>query len=70
MPHATCQDAPEEQGLALARDGAHNLLDLGLKAHVQHTISLIQNQVGHLTQANLKAARTSSAVQWALTVVW
>ena len=43
----------EEESLALLGDGADDLLDLRLKAHVQHPIGLIQNKVGDLLETDL-----------------
>lgn len=40
--------SPEEQGLASSRNAAQDLLDLWLKAHVQHAVCLIQDQVRDL----------------------
>mmetsp|Transcript_4688 Transcript_4688/g.11373 ORF Transcript_4688/g.11373 Transcript_4688/m.11373 type:complete len:384 (+) Transcript_4688:1033-2184(+) len=50
-----------EQGLPLARNLGNNLLDLGLKAHVQHPVRLIQHQVGNLVKSDL--SRLQEVVQ-------
>ncbi len=48
----------EEERLALRGDGAHDLLDLRLEAHVQHAVRLVQHQVAHLRMG--RVARSGS----------
>ena len=43
----------KEERLPLPRQLRHNLLDLRLKAHVQHAVSLVQDQVRDLGHADL-----------------
>ena len=47
----------EQQGLAilLARGGAHDALDLGDKAHIQHPVRLVQHQYFHMVQVEIAA---------------
>mmetsp|Transcript_17039 Transcript_17039/g.41232 ORF Transcript_17039/g.41232 Transcript_17039/m.41232 type:complete len:233 (-) Transcript_17039:537-1235(-) len=52
-PHLLGPRGREEERLALARNAADNLADLGLKAHVKHAISLVEHQVRDLVQVDL-----------------
>eukprot|EP00955_Chlamydomonas_euryale_P073007 361603-Chlamydomonas_euryale.AAC.10 len=51
--HPLLVHTPEEQRLPGPRQCTHNLLDLRLKAHVEHAVGLIQHQVRDLAEADL-----------------
>ena len=54
----------EEERLPLWGDGPDNPLDLGLKTHVQHSISLIQHKVRDLGQVDLVALQEIVEAAW------
>lgn len=43
----------EEERLALRRQRAHDLLNLGFEPHIEHSVSFIEHKVRHLAEANL-----------------